>query len=114
MNLAYFLSKFTVFWYNKDNMPEQQSSVIELQKTFEDMVGSRANAKISEEGAFASAEKIVDLDEKLVLKTTAPIDLYSAAIATSQRALSGRSDLPGITSYSAREGSIIFFCIDLR
>lgn len=76
-------------------MPEQ-SSVIELQKTFEDMVGFRANAKISEEGAFASAEKIVDLDEKLVLKTTAPIDLYSAVLATSQCALSGRSDSPGI------------------
>ncbi|HHT9138869.1 MAG TPA: hypothetical protein ACFYEK_16700 [Candidatus Wunengus sp. YC60] len=62
----------------------EQNSVIEMQKTFEEMAGFRANAEITEDGALESADKIVDLQGKLILKTTSPIDLFSATIATSQ------------------------------
>lgn len=55
-----------------------------IQKEFRDMVGFMATAEISEAGANRSAGIIVELEEKIISKTTKPGDLFRATIAASQ------------------------------
>jgi hypothetical protein len=62
----------------------EQGSLVYLRTKFQELVGIRAPAEISPHGALDSAKKIVNLQEKLLLKNTKPIDLFTATVATSQ------------------------------
>jgi len=61
-----------------------EQDIVELQKTFYDMVGINAQAQISEVAAENSAGLIIDLETNLNHGQTKPVDLYVATIATSQ------------------------------
>jgi hypothetical protein len=55
-----------------------------VQQIFRDVVGPPATAEISEEGALRSAGIIIDILHRIETRTTHPIDLLRATIATSQ------------------------------
>lgn len=57
---------------------------VSTQKEFRDIVGFVATAPISDEGANRSAGVIVELEDKIISKTTQPSDLLRATIAASQ------------------------------
>jgi hypothetical protein len=51
---------------------------------FRNIVGVVATAEITEDGAARSAAIIVELEDKIYRKTTKPVDLFRAVLATSQ------------------------------
>lgn len=62
----------------------ETTGLAEMKKQFLDLAGVEVPAKISPEGALASAKRIVELEEKIALGTQDPIDLVPALISTSQ------------------------------
>lgn len=63
---------------------EGEVSLVDLKKQFKEIVGFRAPAPISEEGALRSAGIIVEVEEKMVSKKDDPTDLFRVVISTSQ------------------------------
>ena len=55
-----------------------------VQQHLYDIVGFRARAEISAEGAIRSAGIIIDIEDAINMEATEPIDLFNAIIATSQ------------------------------
>ena len=62
----------------------ETQSLIELTNSFEEMVGKRSSAVISEEGAKRSAGIVINIDEKFIQRADSPIDIFSIVLATSQ------------------------------
>lgn len=63
---------------------ESQVSLTDLKKQFKEIVGFRAPAPISEEGAINSSGVIIEVEEKFLEKKMDPSDILRAVIATSQ------------------------------
>lgn len=62
----------------------EKGSLVEMKQSFKSMVGFRAPAEISIQGAMGSAAHIIELDEKLLLHREEPTDFFIAAVSTSQ------------------------------
>ena len=84
---------------------ENQVSLVDLKRQFKEIVGFRAPAPISKDGALRSAGIIVDVEEKLIKNKQSSPDLFRVVIATSQllqwfdqenkKVISGDKNMPG-------------------